>query len=96
MPDLKKTIVELDRITSVMKDSLVLLIEQQGYIDAFNEVNEQNNRLYDKINKLLSEQPQIVRCKDCKHWKGKTCYNRIIPCPQPDADWFCADGEKRE
>lgn len=44
----------------------------------------------------LKEKPkELVRCKDCEHWKNKTCYNRIIPCPQPDADWFCADGERK-
>jgi hypothetical protein len=42
-----------------------------------------------------SEQ-ELVRCKDCKYWKDNCCYNRIIPCPQPDESWFCADGERRE
>ena len=55
---------------------------------------------------LLESQPQIVRCKDCKH----SCYCNIqeLPpgifvvakCTKTNvahvADWFCADGERRE
>lgn len=43
-----------------------------------------------------NDQPQIVRCEDCKrlgytnsHWFCKLL-NRCV-----DADWFCADGERR-
>ncbi len=39
---------------------------------------------------------EIVLCKDCKYWKDNCCYNRIIPCPQPNKRWFCADGERRD
>lgn len=46
---------------------------------------------------LLKEQPEIVRCKDCKHRdpEDKRCDSgHGIRCslPRPD-DWFCADGE---
>lgn len=44
---------------------------------------------------------QVVRCKDCKHYKDGFCYNpntfddektkgNTVP------DWFCADGEKQD
>ena len=45
--------------------------------------------------KLLKEQPQVVRCKDCNK-------RNISECPlhygghtenDTDDDWFCADGE---
>jgi len=52
--------------------------------------------LVEDIRTLLKEQPEVVRCNDCKYWKDHTCYNRIIPCPQLDGDWFCADGVKRD
>ena len=49
------------------------------------------------ILELLKEKPQIVRCKDCKHYpdgsgtKWTPCREIIVPpC------WFCADGEKKE
>lgn len=44
---------------------------------------------------LLKEQPEIVRCKDCKYWHDS------INCPLysegmlTDGNWFCADGERR-
>ncbi len=50
---------------------------------------------------LLKEQPQIVRCKDCRHYKDGFCYN---PNTYDDGktrgntvpDWYCADGERRD
>ena len=57
----------------------------------------------------IADRPQeLVRCKDCKHAtmtaNGKMCkyceidtddfgYQRVV---YHDADWFCADGERRE
>ena len=54
---------------------------------------------------LLKEQPQIVRCKDCKYWIGGGIDEKdnFIPpkCGlnnglHPSADWFCADSERKE
>ena len=46
---------------------------------------------------MLNEQPEIVRCKDCKHWDSEEhdCNIKIgwFAC---GADWFCADGERRD
>jgi len=58
---------------------------------------------------LLTGQPQIVRCKDCKYGGCRTTNTdgslfRVV-CKLnstkrneiwKDADWFCADGVKRE
>ena len=56
----------------------------------------------DTLDNALTEQPEIVRCKDCKHWYFAD--NRI-PCEQENVcgrngvvvtpDWFCADGERK-
>lgn len=45
---------------------------------------------------------QLIRCKDCIHY----CYYglseetvsecTIDHCENPDADWFCADGKRKE
>ena len=43
---------------------------------------------------LLKEQPQIVRCKDCKYRIDERCYG-ILDGNWVDNDWFCADGERR-
>lgn len=50
--------------------------------------------LLKNVRELLKEQPQIVRCKDCKHWEqsnGHCPFNSIFT----NAEWFCADGERR-
>ena len=42
---------------------------------------------------------EIVRCKDCKHYRDEE--PGMVYCPNivggwVEADWFCADGERRE
>lgn len=50
---------------------------------------------------LMEEQPEIVKCKNCKH--GEPC-NEDIYCTKDigtiessvhKPEWFCADGERR-
>ena len=47
----------------------------------------------------LTEQPDIVRCKDCKHQleqrTGSCPYYTTVGSVAPD-DWFCADGERND
>lgn len=56
----------------------------------------------DTLENALSEQPQIVWCKDCIHWdKGCTeeCNNSDSVCfhnGRCKPDWFCPDGERQE
>ena len=46
------------------------------------------------------KQPEIVRCKDCIHYRyyGLSVETvsecTIDHCENPDADWFCADGKR--
>lgn len=54
----------------------------------------------DTLENALSEQPQIVRCKNCKHRDPEDhkcdCGHDIQwQLPRAD-DWFCADGEHKE
>lgn len=47
---------------------------------------------------LLKEQPEIVRCKDCKERGTYQCPIYIGGdgvCGRPD-EWFCADGERTD
>lgn len=52
--------------------------------------------------KLLKELPDIVRCKDCKHFYSevKNEFTTYIGCNAMHdtwgENWFCADGERRE
>lgn len=60
--------------------------------------------LAESLKKLDKLQPmEIVRCKDCKHMiinknhEAKPmicCFTKM--CGTTDADWFCADGERKE
>ena len=62
------------------------------------KINAQMN-----IQHLPSAQPEIVRCKDCKHWKGNDepipwdDGNIFIevPCETKPTD-FCSMGERKE
>ena len=44
----------------------------------------------------IIRQPEIVRCKDCKHYDSFTqqCRNGLDGIFTPE--WFCADGERKE
>ena len=45
---------------------------------------------------LLKEQPEIIRCKDCKHGVPGACgYGVDCDDTWHNDDWFCADGERR-
>jgi hypothetical protein len=56
---------------------------------------------------LPSAQPEIIRCKDCKHWKSdefignndvSTINLQSYPCKFgiTDAEWYCAYAERRQ
>ena len=63
------------------------------------------NAAIDIIIALPSAQPEIVRCKDCKHWKDSDgVYRRGIgaesKCPVNiravyEGNFYCADAERR-
>ena len=41
---------------------------------------------------------ELIRCKDCKKWTRRECGSYGTCWMRDgfyDADWFCADGEKR-
>jgi len=72
-------------------------------IELLKEQEKENSRIaneYLNLVKVASKQPQIVRCKDCKHkeesvspsWEA-WCNRLHCGC---DNDWFCADGEAKE
>lgn len=41
---------------------------------------------------------ELVRCKDCKYFDGEGCDNVSSICKGIDtyADWFCAEGRKKD
>jgi len=51
--------------------------------------------------KYLKDQPEIVRCKDCKYWKNGYMNYDVhpwLPCMEIETNsgWFCGSGERRE
>ena len=55
--------------------------------------------IFKTIRQLPPIQPEIVRCKDCKHRdpEDKKCdcgHDIVWNLPRQD-DWFCADAERR-
>ena len=60
--------------------------------DCFRLSDECRKRWLESV-KLPSAQPEIIRCKDCKHWDGvDTC--DVIDAPVWDND-FCSMAERR-
>ena len=51
------------------------------------------------LKELPSVQPEIIRCKDCKHRdpedKKCDCGHDIVWQLPRDDDWYCADAERR-
>ena len=56
----------------------------------------------DRLERLSSAQPEIIRCKDCVHWweSHKMCKrnkdkNHNCACMDCDADFYCKNAERR-
>ena len=71
------------------KDKLVQAL-QQDYMRYSDAYKSGYSKGYEK------REDEIVRCKDCKHGNPGACGDGI-DCDGVwhDADWFCADGERR-
>ena len=78
------------------------MISRQTAIDAINELHElPNARLdlaVDTLEKLPPAQPEIIRCKDCKHRDAEDgfCEGRGWPMQLVPDDGFCDKGERSE
>jgi len=76
------------------------LICRQAAIDLLKQMRKDGDMIpwegkdvFARIRKLPSAQPEIIRCKDCKHWDGvDTC--DVIDAPVWDND-FCSMAERR-
>lgn len=84
-------------------------LESQGCTEI--TMAERKQRDADILCELPSAQPEIIRCKDCKHRPTGTGANHdlefpdyVCPCQcddyyyswMPKDDWFCKDGERKE
>ena len=58
----------------------------------YKDIDICHHVLAEEAYKYISEQPQIVRCKDCKHRGTIICWMHYVGTTEDD--WFCADGER--
>ena len=72
------------------------LISRQAAIDALKAHEDYKGYLHGDFEEILgalpSEQPAIIRCKDCKH---KHCENMVWTCPfglSGGENFFCGYG----
>jgi len=78
------------------------LISRQAAIDALHMhlmyrmgTDSNKKRLDEWINNLPPAQPDIIRCKDCKHWRfDHTCREHSLVSPMM-ANEFCSRAERR-
>lgn len=80
------------------------LIDRQVAINVVGDwiYNPEDLRYHkDVINSIPAVQPEIVRCKDCKHWDAEWSVSESGAhyCPMVDgnrnSDFYCADAERR-
>lgn len=77
-------------LTEIAESALELLREQEQIITSLKADLQETL-------KVVSEQSNVIRCKDCKHWKRNTevknfgyCY---LSSKVRGEEWFCANGE---
>lgn len=78
--------------TLLADDALELLKEQQDRLEQMTLDNTDLRNCYEE----LKDRPEIVRCKDCKHYTlepGKWECDLYDWVHEPD--WFCKDGERK-
>ena len=76
------------------------VISRQAAIDLingwFNRIGLNGDICVDGLRQLPSAQPEIIRCRDCKHWKhDHTCHEHSLVSPMM-ANEFCSRAERRE
>lgn len=89
----------------------LMMADREKYIEVLSKavktIKESNENAPIKISlgciedilELLKEQPEIIRCKDCKHLDPEDHHcdsgHDIVWQLSRRDDWFCADGERR-
>ena len=93
------TISRREAIDAIMSDkiegnalSIIVALGDGKQAETLNEACDRHAQL---LNDLPSAQPEVIRCKDCKH------YNAGFECLiegygiERNKNWYCADAERR-
>jgi len=95
MPDREKILEALRRCLPETEIDGMLGCDTCPYEGCESSVGIPINLMED-IRTLFKSQPEIVRCKDCKHWHdGITTTCDINHGNGYPPDWFCADGKQK-
>lgn len=64
---------------------------------AHGKFNAMTRNAIENAARLLKDQPQVVRCKDCKWHENADNSPMWLPCIEmkTNGNWFCADGEAK-
>ena len=83
---------ESECTAELASDALALLKERESVIEALKSD-------LDETLAVLGEQPDIVRCRDCKYWRTNTefcmCWSVANAAHHTNPNWFCINGERR-
>jgi len=83
-------------------------ISRQAAIDALtHKWDGMVTSVFDVINSLPSAQPEIIHCRDCKHWQSEEYIgnNNVhtpniasLPCKNwlTGGDWYCGSAERKD
>jgi len=80
------------------------LIEREAALSCFHDWIDKHGDVccaedmqeYRAIESLPSAQPEIIYCRDCKHWRDDhTCREHSLVSPMK-ANEFCSRAERRE
>lgn len=94
-------LIDADKLIGVLVNISVLL-QQEGTV-----VSGPMQKFYENFVEIVKSQPtvdavKVVRCKDCKYWRGDGfwdgfwCFVSSYPDKKVPAYHFCGCGEKRE
>ena len=80
----------------ISRQDAINLLEK--WADGYNYIEVETESAIKDFQHLPSAQPEIIRCKDCKHTirytsGGHECLTCVVNDRDVDEMWFCADGE---
>jgi hypothetical protein len=75
------------------QDAIDALAELQGKASTKAELKG-ISKVWKRIKKLPSAQPEVIRCKDCKWKQGSECVRFADVRPFPDD--YCSRAERKE
>lgn len=90
----KATIDAVETIGFDFSDSDLSAVELEEVCEAIGEVRQE---WLQRIKRLSSAQPEIVRCKDCKHWSRESICDGFCSedCMRHDEDFYCGYAERK-